>query len=151
MSSQVQRVGHGGGQVVGVVKCGRCGRNASRVGNSYKGHRYQYYRCNSDSADGDRCRQAAHEDRVTGVVERAFLSQLADVRVQEREWVKGEDHTAELAHVRQLLNSLENEKRTSLDWDEDDEREYRISTQHYGSASRHYGRCRSVSLDGWPN
>jgi DNA invertase Pin-like site-specific DNA recombinase len=117
--------------LLGVVKCGRCGGNASRVGNSYKGHRYQYYRCNSDSAQADRCRQSAHEDRVASVVERAFLSQLADVRVQHREWVKGEDHTAELEHVRRLLSSLENEKRTSTDWDEDDEREYKVSKQHY--------------------
>lgn len=117
--------------LLGVVKCGRCGRNASRVGNSYKGRRYQYYRCNSDSADANRCRGSVHEDRVKGIVERAFLSQLADVRVQDREWVKGEDHTAELEHVRRLLTSLENEKRTSLDWDEDDEREYGISKQHY--------------------
>jgi site-specific DNA recombinase len=117
--------------LLGVVKCGRCGRNASRVGNSYKGRRYQYYRCNSDSSDAERCRGSAHEDRVKGIVERAFLSQLADVRVQEREWIKGEDHTAELEHVRRLLTSLENEKRTSVDWDEDDEREYRISKQHY--------------------
>jgi hypothetical protein len=71
--------------LLGVVKCGRCGRNASRVGNSYKGHRYQYYRCNSDSADTDRCRGSAHEDPVKGIVERAFLSQLADVRVLDRE------------------------------------------------------------------
>jgi hypothetical protein len=117
--------------LLGVVKCGRCGRNASRVGNSHKGKSYQYYRCNSDSANSDRCRGTAHEDRVTGVVERAFLSQLADVRVLEREWVQGEDHTAELEHVRRLLGSLENEKRTSLDWDEDDEREYQTSKQHY--------------------
>jgi hypothetical protein len=117
--------------LLGVVKCGRCGGNASRVGNSYKGLRYQYYRCNSDSVNGDRCRHSAHEDRVQGVVRRAFLSQLADVRVQEREWIKGEDHTAELEHVRRLLSSLENEKRTSVDWDEDDEREYRTSKQHY--------------------
>lgn len=117
--------------LLGVVKCGRCGGNASRVGNSYKGQRYQYYRCNSDSSTGDRCRHSAHETRVQGVVERAFLSQLADVRVQEREWVKGEDHTAELEHVRRLLSSLENEKRTSTDWDEDDEREYQTSKQHY--------------------
>ena len=117
--------------LLGVVKCGRCGGNASRVGSSHKGHRYQYYRCNSDSSSSDRCRHTAHEDRVTGIVERAFLSQLADVRVQEREWVKGEDHTAELEHVRRLLTSLENEKRNSTDWDDDDEREYQISKQHY--------------------
>ena len=117
--------------LLGVVKCGRCGRNASRVGNTYKGTRYQYYRCNSDSAQLDRCRGSAHEDQVIGIVERAFLTQLADVRVQEREWHKGEDHTAELEHVRRLLSSLENEKRTSTDWDEDDEREYQTSKQHY--------------------
>lgn len=117
--------------LLGVVKCGRCGRNASRVGNVHKGVRYQYYRCNSDSANSDRCRGTAHADRVSGVVERAFLSQLARVRVQEREWVPGEDHTAELEHVRRLLSSLENEKRTSVDWDEDDEREYQTSKQHY--------------------
>jgi DNA invertase Pin-like site-specific DNA recombinase len=118
---------------LGVVKCGRCGRNASRVGNTAKGNKYQYYRCNSDSAQIDRCRNSAHEDRVAGVIERAFLSQLADVRVQHREWVKGEDHTAELEHVRRLLSSLENEKRASTDWDEDDEREYQTSKQHYRS------------------
>jgi hypothetical protein len=117
--------------LLGVVKCGRCGRNASRFGNVRKGKSYQYYRCNSDSANSDRCRGTAHEDRVTGVVERAFLSQLADVRVQEREWAQGEDHTAELEHVRRLLSSLENEKRTSVDWDGDDEREYQTSKQHY--------------------
>jgi DNA invertase Pin-like site-specific DNA recombinase len=117
--------------LLGVVKCGRCGRNASRVGNTHKGKQYQYYRCNSDSRDSDRCRGTAHENRVTGVVERAFLSQLADVPVQERQWVQGEDHTAELEHVRRLLTSLENEKRTSTDWDEDDEREYQTSKQHY--------------------
>jgi DNA invertase Pin-like site-specific DNA recombinase len=128
--------------LLGVVKCGRCGRNASRVGNTAKGKRYQYYRCNSDNTTGDRCRGTAHEDRVTGVVERAFLSQLADVRVQERRWVQGEDHTAELDHVRRLLTSLENEKRTSTDWDEDDEREYQTSKQHY--------RTRIKTLRGLP-
>ena len=117
--------------LLGVVKCGRCGRNASRVGNTYKGKHYQYYRCNSDSAQLDRCRGSAHENQVIGIVERAFLTQLADVRVQEREWHKGDDHTAELEHVRCLPSSLENEKRTSTDWDEDDEREYQTSKQHY--------------------
>jgi hypothetical protein len=66
-----------------------------------------------------------------GVVSRAFLAQLRHVRVLEREWVKGEDHTAELAHVRRLRDSLENEKRTSTDWDGEDEERYRASMQHY--------------------
>jgi hypothetical protein len=74
---------------------------------------------------------SAAADRIVGVVQRAFLSQLADVRVQEREWVKGEDHTAELDHVRRLLNDVENEKRASTDWDEEDEASYRTSKAHY--------------------
>jgi DNA invertase Pin-like site-specific DNA recombinase len=118
--------------LLGVVKCGRCGGNASRVTNTYRGQVYEYYRCNSDSVNGDRCRQTtAAANRITSVVERAFLSQLGDVRVLEREWVKGEDHTAELEHVRRLLNDLENEKRNSTDWDDEDEQSYRVSKQHY--------------------
>jgi hypothetical protein len=53
------------------------------------------------------------------------------VRVLQREWVKGEDHTAELAHVRRLRDSLENEKRTSTDWDDEYEKRYQASMQHY--------------------
>lgn len=123
--------------LLGVVKCARCGGNASRVTNTYQGHVYEYYRCNSDSVTGDRCRQTtATASRITTIVERAFLSQLADVRVQEREWVKGEDHTAELEHVRRLLNGLENEKRNSTDWDEEDETSYQTSKRHYRTRIR---------------
>jgi len=49
----------------------------------------------------------------------------------EREWVKGEDHTAELVHVRRLRDSLENDKRTSTDWDAEDEQRYQASMRHY--------------------
>jgi DNA invertase Pin-like site-specific DNA recombinase len=118
--------------LLGVVKCARCGGNASRVTNTYRGHVYQYYRCNSDSVHGNRCRQTTtNAQRITAVLERAFLSQLSDVRVEQREWVKGEDHTAELGHVRRLLNDLENEKRNSTDWDDEDEASYQTSKQHY--------------------
>lgn len=118
--------------LLGIVKCARCGGNASRVTNTYRGQVYEYYRCNSDSVNGDRCRHTTTAaNRITTIVERAFLSQLRDVRVLEREWVKGEDHTAELDHVRRLLNDLENEKRNSTDWDDEDEHSYRTSKQHY--------------------
>jgi DNA invertase Pin-like site-specific DNA recombinase len=119
--------------LLGVVKCGRCGRNASRVNYTNEGRAYSYYRCNSERTSNHRCpdRPSAAADRIIGVVRRAFLSQLADVRVQEREWVKGEDHTAELDHVRRLLNDVENEKRASTDWDEEDETSYRTSKAYY--------------------
>jgi DNA invertase Pin-like site-specific DNA recombinase len=124
--------------LLGVVKCGLCGRNASRVNYTTEGRAYSYYRCNSEGTNNLRCprRPSAAADRITAVVARAFLSQLADVRVQEREWVKGEDHTAELEHVRRLLNDLENEKRTSTDWDEEDEASYRRSKAHYRTRIR---------------
>jgi hypothetical protein len=117
--------------LLGVIKCGVCGGNASRITSRPKGRVYEYYRCNSEATHGQRCTQAAAAPLITGIVERAFLSQLRDVRVQEREWFKGEDHTAELEHVRRLRDSLENEKRNSTDWDEEDEDRYQASMRHY--------------------
>jgi len=118
--------------LLGVVKCGTCGANASRITSRSKSGVYEYYRCNSDGTYSDRCKlNAAVASRITGIVERAFLAQLQDVRVQQREWVKGEDHTAELEHVRRLRDSSENEKRNSTDWDEEDESRYQGSMRHY--------------------
>lgn len=115
--------------MLGVIKCGICEGNASRV----KSQGYEYYRCNKDGTNGPRCPKiSAIAHRVTGIAERAFLSQLRDVRVQVREWDKGEDHTAELDHVRGLRDSLENEKRNSReDWDDEDEARYQLSMRHY--------------------
>lgn len=119
--------------LLGVVKCGVCGSNASRRTALVDGKKYEYYRCNQRGAfRSNGCTPcSAHVDRVMGVVSRAFLAQLRDVRVLHREWVKGENHTAELEHVRRLRDSLENEKRTSTEWDDEDEERYRVSMQHY--------------------
>lgn len=119
--------------LLGVVKCGVCGSNASRRTAFVDGKKYEYYRCNQRGAfRSNGCTPcSAHVDQVMGVVSRAFLAQLRDVRVLHREWVKGENHTAELEHVRRLRDSLENEKRTSTEWDDEDEERYRVSMQHY--------------------
>jgi hypothetical protein len=120
--------------LLGVVKCGLCGTNASRIITTpnKKGREYVYYRCNQRTPGAGRCTLAAVTvDRVAGMVQRAFLSQLRDVRVQTREWVRGEDHTAELGHVRRLRDSLENEKRTSTDWDDEDDGRYQASMRYY--------------------
>lgn len=44
---------------------------------------------------------------------------------------KVKTHTAELDHVRRLLNDLEDERRNSTNWDDEDEQSYRVSKQHY--------------------
>lgn len=58
---------------------------------------------------------ADHHQRagITSVLERAFLSQLSEVRVEEREWVRGEDYTAELEHVRRCSVSPGDRSRDS--------------------------------------
>lgn len=113
--------------LLGVVKCDKCESNASRL----TAGEYDYYRCNKDRRHGKRCKNnSARASKIVGVVERAFLSQLGDVRVQVREWVEGEDHTAELAHVRKLRDSLEHDKMASKDWDDEDEARFQRSSRH---------------------
>src|SRR5206468_151835 len=67
--------------LLGVVKCGVCGSNASRWIRHTSGKQYVYYRCNQRGAFRSSGCTSAHVDRVMGVVTRAFLAQLRDVRV----------------------------------------------------------------------
>ncbi|MBT2383898.1 recombinase family protein [Streptomyces sp. ISL-11] len=90
---------------------------------------YRYYRCgNPEVKEKNKvCLAAAlNADFLESLVSAyvTFPGILGDVEVQRKVLIPGEDHTAELARVREAIQRLTNEKDEAEDWDDEDEAAY---------------------------
>lgn len=123
----------GTSSLLGVPFCAKCGALATHVvmtrvsgkGDAKTEKVYRYYRCTNQRQEKPCPGVSMRADEVEQLVEQTFLEQVGSVEVVKRSWVVGEDHTEELASVRAAISRLENERDTSVSWDDEDEDSYR--------------------------
>ncbi|TKA09448.1 hypothetical protein FCI23_22955 [Actinacidiphila oryziradicis] len=87
--------------------------------------RYRYYRC--ERSNKKQCDAAAIKADYLEALVSAYVcwpTILGELEVERKVLIPGEDHTAELAQVRDAVQRLTNEKDAADDWDDEDERAY---------------------------
>jgi site-specific DNA recombinase len=107
--------------LLGVVYCS-CGSRGGHLANFQRGKWYRYYRCEARPRPCSRVSMKA--DEVEELLEQTFLEECGSVPVLRREFVAGEDHTAELETVKASIARLQRESDAGLVVTEDDERTY---------------------------
>lgn len=118
---------YGASPLLGVTFCGRCEASATHVA-TFRGAddapKYRYYRCTNQRQEKPCPGVSKKAIEVEEIVERVFLQEVGDINVATKSWVPGEDNAEELARVRAAISRLENERDTSLGWDDEDEEGY---------------------------
>lgn len=101
---------HSTNPLLGVAKCGKCGRNMRQL--SKKGKDYRYYVC---IATPRPCPgvlvNAADAERT---VETSFLHVHANRKIKTRVWQGGSDHSAELEQTNQTIADLREDRALGL-------------------------------------
>ncbi len=114
---------NGASPLHGVVFCGKCGAKANHRITRRSYGTYRYYNC-GNPLNGCTGLTAKAEDIET-LVEETFLWECGCVKELKRQFVPGEDHTAELERVNQIINALREDREMGLIVGEADEERYR--------------------------
>ena len=123
-SQEPRKRRHTSNPLLGVAKCGRCGKNMrQRSQTTPKGVTHRYYVC-GDSPSGCPSVSVIAAD-AEEMVEKAFLYSHADRRVKAREWRAGSDHSAELEQTNRTIESLREDRALGLFTTPEDEQMFR--------------------------
>lgn len=119
---------HSTNPLLGVAKCGVCGKNMrQRSQTTPAGRTHRYYVCgNSPKACSGVSIVAADAEEL---VEQSFLETHADRRIKERVWRDGSDHSIELDRTIRTIESLREDRAIGLFSSDDDEQTYRQQMQ----------------------
>ena len=123
-SQEPRKRRHSANPLLGVAKCGSCGKNMrQRSQTTPAGVTHRYYVCgNSPKA----CPQVSCiADAAEAAIYDAFLEIHADRKVRARVWQEGSDHSAELEQTNQTIESLREDRAAGLFPTPEDERTFR--------------------------
>lgn len=119
-SQSGQQRRHSTNPLLGVAKCGKCGRNMRQLAKEGKA---RYYIC-GDSPKA--CPGVlVNADDAEQTVETAFLYVHAERKIKTRVWRDGSDHSAELEQTNQTIAALREDRALGLFTTADDEEMYR--------------------------
>jgi site-specific DNA recombinase len=110
--------------LLGVVKCGVCGKNMRQRSQTTPGgvtHRYYVCGASPRPCPGVSVIAAAAEERV----EQAFLETHAERKVKARIWRDGSDHSAELDQTNRTIDRLREDRLIGLYDSPEDEQTFR--------------------------
>ena len=115
---------HSTNPLLGVAKCGVCGKNMRQHGQNTKaGVYHRYYLCN---ATPRACRGVSIvADVAEELVAKEFLSSHTDRKVKKTEWQVGSDHSAELEQTIQTIEALREDRALGLFTTPEDQEMYR--------------------------
>ncbi|WP_078315213.1 recombinase family protein [Mycobacterium sp. D16Q16] len=115
---------HSTNPLLGVAKCGGCGKNMrQRSQTTPAGVTHRYYICgNSPKACPSISMIAADAEKL---VEESFLDVHADRLVKSRVWQDGSDHSSALDQTNRTIQSLRDDRAMGLFTTPDDEEMYR--------------------------
>ncbi|HTY33775.1 recombinase family protein, partial [Mycobacterium sp.] len=115
---------HSTNPLLGVAKCGVCGKNMRQHGQNTKaGVYHRYYLCN---ATPRACRGVSIvADVAEELVAKEFLSSHADRKVKKAEWQMGSDYSAELEQTTQTIEALREDRALGLFTTPEDQEMYR--------------------------
>ena len=115
---------HSTNPLLGVAKCGFCGKNMrQRSQTTPGGVTHRYYVCsNSPKACPAVSVVAADAEEM---VEQEFLEYHAERRVKTRIWQDGSDHSAELDRINRTIESLREDRALGLFTTSEDEQMFR--------------------------
>jgi DNA invertase Pin-like site-specific DNA recombinase len=114
---------HSVNPLLGVAKCGTCGKNMRQQSKTTPaGVTHRYYIC----AGSPPCPKVSHiAADAEELVEQAFLDIHADRKVKTRVWRDGSDHSAELDNTLKTIESLREDRAIGLFTSPEDEQMYR--------------------------
>ena len=114
---------HSVNPLLGIAKCGLCGKNMRQQSKTASGGvTHRYYIC----AASPPCAKVSHVAAdAEELVEQAFLEVHTDRRVKAREWRDGTDHTHELEQANRTIESLREDRAMGLFTTPEDEQTYR--------------------------
>lgn len=108
---------HSTNPLLGVAKCGVCGKNMRQLIQTGKSNRYYLCGASPKACPGVLVNADDAEERV----ESAFLHVHADRKIQTRVWQAGSDHSAELDQVERTIAALREDREMGLYATETDE------------------------------
>jgi DNA invertase Pin-like site-specific DNA recombinase len=119
-----QKRRHSTNPLLGVAKCGVCGKNMrQRSQTTPGGLTHRYYVCSGSPTACPKVSVVAA--RAEATVEEAFLDTHADRRVKARVWRDGSDHSAELDQTNRTIDRLREDRLVGLYDSPDDEQTFR--------------------------